>query len=271
MSTQYEHPAFPQPDDPACSLWRYLDVGKFVWFARWKRILMPAATQLGDPLEGTLPGGDLAWWQEQLQKSSPERRRVVAHNQRVIANFAAEFRGLYFVSCWTKNPDSPAMWRTYTASHEAVAITTSYDLLRRVLPSYVLLGLVRYISHRHDRVPTFNMLEYIMHKDVSFAFENEVRAVALQPARDEDGLSDFLEHLFEREDDAGFHVFAPPVDVSTLVCRVVLHPRASNAFTQDVSGLCAEHGLPLPEPSGVADYDAVQDRGGTAEFGRPRL
>ena len=40
------------------------------------------------------------------------------------------------------------------------------------------MGVVRYIDYATGRPPSMNMIEYIMHKDTYYSFEQEVRAVA---------------------------------------------------------------------------------------------
>jgi hypothetical protein len=38
-----------------------MDAGKFEWLVEHGRLFMPTAEQLGDPLEGTAPDGELRW------------------------------------------------------------------------------------------------------------------------------------------------------------------------------------------------------------------
>ena len=247
----YVHPAFPQPENQDCILWRYIDLWKFEWLASWCRLLMPAARCLGDPLEGTRPGGDIRWWDRQVASTcSPERRRVAVHNHRFISAAAAMVRESAFVSCWSMNArESLQMWSCYTTGPDSVAVCTTYGTLRRLLPKYVECGVVRYVEHPSARFPTFNIFEYVMHKDSQYRFENEARAVAFQPATGPQGLSEFRQHLFESETKPDFHVFAPPVDLGTLVTRVVLHPGATGDVADVVRQWCSERAIPAPVQS----------------------
>lgn len=251
MDDQYQHPAFPQPDDLNVNLWRYLDVEKFDWLVSCGRLFMPTADRLGDPLEGTRPDGDLEWWRRKAENATSEdQRRIIEQNLELLSRFAIAFRSNYYVSCWHMNQSENAkMWRCYTKSPSAVAIRTTYRELRASLPSYVEIGLVRYIDYATTRLPTFNMFDYIMHKDICYSFEREVRAVALQPATAELGLSHFEQHFFQKEESPKFHVFAPPVDVATLLHEAILHPDATPTFGETVRELCSEASLPNPKPS----------------------
>jgi hypothetical protein len=84
----YRHPAFPQPDCPHATLWRYMDGWKFEWLLGWRRLYMARADQLGDRLEGTSPAGHRQWWlQQQAQATDDAERAIIQRNERFLASF----------------------------------------------------------------------------------------------------------------------------------------------------------------------------------------
>jgi hypothetical protein len=216
---------------------------------------MPAAHFLGDPLEGTVPAGTIEWWRDQAASAtSKEQRRVILKNHKLLSALAAAFRSHYYVSCWHMNAvESKKMWQCYTKGHEAVAVKTSYRALRACLPAYVEIGMVRYIDYANERLPTLNMFEYITHKNIRYCFEREVRAVALQPATDELGKSHFQERHFESETKKGFLVFAPDIDIRSLIHGVVLHPESNRKFAERIREMSTSAGLPEPLPSSFSN------------------
>lgn len=139
----YIHPAFPQPDDESISIWRYMDFNKFEWIVNNKRLFMPCANRLGDPFEGTTPGGDLQWWLRKAENAnSTEQKRIIEHNCKSISHMAQNFRDHYYVSCWHINEfENYAMWKCYTNSTNAVAVRTTYKALRGILHGDVEMGL----------------------------------------------------------------------------------------------------------------------------------
>jgi hypothetical protein len=228
-----------------------MDISKFEWLVTNGRLFMPSANRLGDPLEGTLPAGELEWWKREAANAvTAEKRTIIEYNRSFLSRMAKTFRDHYYVGCWHMNPhENRAMWESYTTSSEAVAVKTSYAALRAALPAYVEMGVVRYIDYASGRLPSMNMLEYIMHKDIYYGFEQEVRAVGTPPAIKELGLEDFTANHFELEAIPGFLVYAPFVDMGKLIEGVVLHPSASDTFTQRIVDLCATHKLSPPEQS----------------------
>ena len=141
------------------------------------------------------------------------------------------------------------MWGCYSGHVESVAIWTSYEALRDLLPSHVQMGIVRYIDYATARLPTVNMFEYIMHKNIGYSFEQEVQAVAFPPAVPELGADEFHADLFELEAAPGFIVYAPSVDLTRLIQGLFLHPDASPDFEAQIVELCARSGLSRPDNS----------------------
>jgi hypothetical protein len=250
----YCHPAFPQPDSPDTQLWRYLDAFKFRWLVEYGRLYMPNTKDLGDDiLEGTTPKGEIAWWKDEAkQADSQELKHVFEHNFRLISSFAEKFRDNYFVSCWHMSDDeSKAMWAKYTATHEAVAVKTSYSNLRSCLPEHVLAGCVRYIDYNTARLGSLNLFEHITHKDLEYEYENELRAVAFRPPDEAADSEHFRSHFFEREDTPGCLVFAPPINPKCLIETIIVHPDASTCFWDEVVSISEAHGLVRPVRSAL--------------------
>lgn len=242
------HPSFPQPNDTSQVIWRYMDSDKFEFMMEEGRLFMPTAENLGDPREGSTPLGEIEWWEREAQNATTdEQRATVAHNRAFCAYFAQNFRPRYYVLCWHMNShENYSMWRCYTKTKRAVAIKTSYSSLRAAMPIEALMGVIRYIDYSNDRLPFGNMFEYIMHKDITFRYEAEVRAIVTLPPNDKLGLQKFLEDHFVLTADPNFRVYAPQIDVTSLIDGVVLHPEASKTYAEKVRKLCIAKGLPAP-------------------------
>jgi hypothetical protein len=242
------HPAFPPPATEDAALWRYMNTAKFEWLVTERRLYMPSVAQFPDRLEGMTPGGHTLWWEQQIAGAASEQDRAIAtRNHAFLEEIAARWRQHYYVSCWHVNDAVNArMWPAYTTSTEAVAIRTSYRLLRASLPPFVEIGMVRYIDYRSADLPSMNILQRITHKDLRFDFEEELRAVAMRPASHEPWQAEFDGSLFESEAAPDVHIYAPEVEVRRLIEEVVLHPQASDEFAMRMKEQCARHGLPAP-------------------------
>lgn len=246
----YQHPAFPQPQDLNAAIWRYMGIDKFESLVATQTLYMARADLLGDAYEGTTPRGELAMWRQVADSAKDESERATAENNREqLSEYAEVFRQSYYVSCWHMAEDeNVAMWERYVKTPESVAIKTAYSLLRGQLQRMVVeMGVVRYIDYEKQALPSINLLERITHKRHFFRDEREVRAVVC--AMDQGKVGQTYIHPHLTPDRRGF---TPPIDTRQLIGAVVLHPEASDAFAARVSELCLASGLPAPTPSGLA-------------------
>lgn len=249
------HPSFPQPSDPDALLWRYMDGGKFEWLVSHRRLYVPRADHLGDDLEGTTPGGEINYWRNLYEEATTdEQRATIVHNRSFFAEMSQKLRTWYFVSCWHMNDhENNVMWGSYTSTHDAVAIRTTYSTMRKVLPEYLFAGAVRYIDYETSRFGAgpdmANMFEWIMHKELCFAGEREVRFIAVPPHGRDELMKEFSSCVLATTKVPDVPFYAPPIDLQSVVQEIVLHPDATRAFVDRMKALASAHGLPEPRKS----------------------
>jgi hypothetical protein len=249
------HRAFPQPSDSNAVIWRYLDDYKFIWLLEERRLWMSSTDQLKDSLEATTPRGDLvAWSKLAADELDEEKGKIISDNRTKLSAYAAHFKPSYYVSCWHLNDhENWRMWERYTKGPNAVAIRTTLPLFRRSLSPSIGIGIVGYIDYSTEHLPTsLNMFEYIMHKNITFSFEQELRAVACELMPFGDVEQTQQNHFFVSENNPDLRICAPPISVLELVQAVVLHPAATIDFSEAVAKLCNQSGLGAPTPSSLA-------------------
>lgn len=248
MIEQVHHPSFRWPANSDAAIWRYMTAEKFEWMVDEGRLFMPSVARLGDPLEGTQPKGDLDWWCSLADRAISEKERhTIENNRQLISRFVAAFRTRYYVSCWHLNESiNPEMWRLYADNPESVAVQTTFVKLRAALPAYIDIGMVRYIDYAVGRSPTFNIFEYITHKNQLYEPERELRAVAMHPVVDGFDQQHFRTNHFKTATNPAIRIFAPPIKVAALVEAVFIHPEAPGHYVKGVRFLCQEHRLPIP-------------------------
>jgi hypothetical protein len=245
-----QHSAFPQPADPHVTIWRYMDIAKFADIVTHRRLYMARADLLGDEHEGTTPVAELEYWHLLAENAqTDEQRRIIQGNRDQLSDFAREFRPTYYVSCWHMSPDENiAMWERYVKSNDAVAIRSTFSTLRSLLDRTVIqVGVVRYMDYGACRIPSFNLMELIMHKRHFFRDEQEVRAVVWSMAPEHIRR----EHVdpFLTADRAGF---LAPINPKALIQSVVLHPKATPGAAAQTAELCRSCTLPQPVASRIS-------------------
>jgi hypothetical protein len=152
-------------------VWRYLSFFSFVELVHTNKLRFHRADKFKDPLEGTFTAREWAERQAKGRLSNLERLTML-------------MRQFSFVSCWRQGEEeSSAMWELYNRGEGTVAIKSTVGQLKEILrsrPQMSCVGSVKYINrstHAEEEVGQ----SIVFRKDRSYDFENEVRAVILDP------------------------------------------------------------------------------------------
>jgi hypothetical protein len=163
------HLSFPQPEDGAVKVWRYLDLARLISLLMSEKLLLTRVNLLKDEFEGSITRGVYDAW----KAANPI-------NAKQLAAFRPLLRGMVYVSCWhANNAESEAMWRLYCGDREGIALRTSYERLDRALPRDAFIGKVTYVDYAEGggMVNDANSLTPLMHKRAAFEHEREIRVL----------------------------------------------------------------------------------------------
>ena len=248
MPADTTHPSFPQPNDQNTPIWRYMSFERFRLMIESRRLYVPSANDLGDPLEGSVPGGELAVWNDHLaQAQTKEAVSIIDHNRVLTGHAVRQWRDASYVSCWNLGQhESYTMWRAYAPSADSVVIRSTYAKLRDALPDYVHLGRVRYVDYRMAKFEgQWNALNHIMHKDVFYRHEDEVRAVLNALRVISEGKGDEDIGMVE-DSETHKRAYKPAVDFTHLLDGIVLHPDVTTDVAREITSFCQDRNLPRP-------------------------
>jgi len=125
------HVAYPQPDDLAATVWRFMDLAKLVSLLERRELFLPSVEILGDPHEGSMPlpsaeARDAMFEEAEklLEGAEPkEIRKLLGEAMNSNKRFMERLRRFTYVSCWHMNEhESEAMWRLYCTGRSGVAV-----------------------------------------------------------------------------------------------------------------------------------------------------
>jgi hypothetical protein len=86
--------------------------------------------------------------------------------------------------------ESAAIWKFYARSNEAVAIQSTYDLLRSCVPANTYVGEVQYIDYETGYLAEDHVFRPYVHKRLFFEHERELRAMIYIRSDDLNELSE---------------------------------------------------------------------------------
>ena len=127
------------------------------------------------------------------------------------------------------------MWDLYAKTNEAVAIETTYQKLKNVLPKKVFLGLVKYIDYESEWLPEGNSFYPFTHKRKSFEHEKEVRAVIQELPSNEKGIE-----VGKQNNQLGVSV---PIALNDLIATIHVAPTAPAWLAELVTEVSIKYDL----------------------------
>ena len=163
-------------------IWRYMNIEKLEELLESNTLIFTALNQFPDQYEGhnTLIGEILSQIQSDAAKLAVSFEHLVA----------ATIRESSFVNCWTRGrAENAAFWEIYGKRGTTVAIRSTYNQLRSLLPREYVIGQVKYVDYNSspgfsvaDSDSEFPFFEYVYHKRLEYSYENEIRAARIPRA-----------------------------------------------------------------------------------------
>lgn len=144
-----------------------MDFAKFTSLLTTGRLFLARADRLGDPLEGSFP-----------------RKSIEARLARQTIGNESEFKKAMqqhvYINCWHANEvESAAMWRIYSDSKRAIAVTTTAQRLYNALPERCFIGKVHYINFDTEAIPDIGYIQMpFFYKRKSFEHERRFASLA---------------------------------------------------------------------------------------------
>lgn len=211
-----EHPSFNTPTDDTV-IYRYMSFTKYAALLDKQALYFSSATDFEDGFEGS---------------TGP----AVAPNLQSL--WMRRMKQFILISSWQQaEHESLAMWKIYLNSDEGIALKTTVGKLKEALQKSsrpVHVGTVSYVDYEKEKIPTDNIFAPYLYKQLSFAYEQECRAI-LNLMPDQSGN-------FPLTDDDNF----APVDINLLAEEIIISPFAAEWFGDLVKSVSKKFNLSQP-------------------------
>lgn len=212
------HPNLIEPVADA-TLWRYLDIAKFLHLLDTSSLFFTRLTNFSDPYEGHMTKGTLETLLKIPDKITDEERQQREKSIRQNVEFFIKHRPLLCASCWHENgTESAAMWNQYAGTGQGLAIRTTFTRFKEAFSPAkieVSAGMVKYVDYNTHNLDPKNIFNFGILKRHSFEHERELRALIMDPS-----------------DSPGVYV---NIDLDTLIESVVVSPGSPSWFNDVVT------------------------------------
>ena len=144
------HPEFTAPESDETTIWRYMDLAKFLSVLDKSALYFVRLDKLVDfdPFEGYYPKTNILFEQLSYQQLPEECKsdngfkdeaffEAYKKARKKARSFAKSNREVTFVNCWhAQAHESAAMWSQYLKSQDGIAIQSTYKKLIDSLAGY---------------------------------------------------------------------------------------------------------------------------------------
>lgn len=240
---------YPEKPDNGTTIWRYMDLGKFISLIQTNQLWFSHTSKFDDPYEGRYSKAVA----EEIQKE----KWGIENPSDEDSEFFIEDDADDYVSCWNmKDSQSVALWELYVGENNGVAIKSTVEDLKRAiveLPEEQLehqmeFGEVEY--HITGEEPRGYYAPIFTKRDI-FGFEQEYRAVLTVF----DSLDDVEIDGVKIKPNVGIGL---EIDPNTLINEVYISPGASGYLQDVVERLQSDYGPNYSvEKSTVFDHPLV--------------
>ena len=201
-------------------LWRYMPVRYFYDLLEQRALFFTRLMfyHRTDAFEGALQYGVSKLHEQVVREKGGDAQEFLQARER----FVKKFLNVVLVNCWHERAyESRPMWDRYGEKSGAVAIVTTFERLKRSLPSQVDVGHVDYLDPASDEIINHSAdpSHRAFQKRREFEDEREVRGVIFDWP--EHGPKPDEEIPIEPGTEIGYHV---SVDLDCLLQRVVISP-----------------------------------------------
>jgi len=234
-----EHPDFKTPDDKT-PIWRYLNFSKLVSLLEYSSLFFPSVLKLAedDPYEGSYARGNIDYdpmGDPVLKAAGPQVIASIQKMREESRKFVKEkCRKIFYVNSWYINEhDSAAMWKCYAEHEDGIAIQSTVGKLKEAVKDFseeIYISRISYIDYETSIISEGDLFSNFLCKRKSFEHERELRAV----------LANFK--LVESDTILPGGV-AVPVDVKTLIEKILISPTASSWVKDLVETIAIKYGL----------------------------
>lgn len=245
------------PGEINALIWRYMDFTKFISLLECEALFFSCIACLNDPFEGTMSArafDELKHISDDQELEIPTRVNIL-DGRLQLQKFV---RNNVYVNSWSVSEyESAALWNLYLSSTNGIVIQSRTERLMSCwkeeeakseandILEYIAINIVKmeYSDYRKEFVGWKSALDPIKTKRISFAHENELRAVIIdyEGVDNEKQSSENLREIgIEKMEVPGYYI---PVNLEKLIDNIYVAPTSDNWFYQLVCSVVKRYGL----------------------------
>lgn len=240
------------------TLVKYLDLTKFISLLQKESLFFCRLDKLEDKFEGTTADKNFdnriiverkmrkamrtMSSYENVEKTDPYNEESIMQSVRDQYEFESILKSRSCINCWNiGDKESAALWKIYSDFGKGIMIRTTVTKLEFSLSKAIediRVSEISYIDYKNDLMKDYNSFYPIIHKDIAYSYENEVRLIheIIRPIG--------WEYDWTKEEvEEGKYI---KTEIDILIDEIIIAPFAPSWYYMLIKDLCSKYNLVKP-------------------------
>lgn len=247
---------YPSKNSP---LVKYMDLTKFISLLNRKSLFFCRLDKLEDKFEGITASRNYDYRiathkalrkqmsnmpnYAKVERTDPNNMESIVQSVNEEYEFENKFKSLSCINCWNYfTQESAALWKIYSDFGKGLMIKTHLEKIELSLTNSteeMRVSEITYIDYKKEIMPDFNSFYPLIHKDISYSYEEEVRLVHVVPIPESGWEYDWR----KAEVQEGLYI---KTDLNILIEEVIVAPHAPKWYFELIEDLCLKYNLDKP-------------------------
>ena len=242
-------------DNP--TLVKYLDLTKLLSLLQREALFFCRLDKLEDKFEGTtakpnyesrlkvekdIRGVMTETFNATAEKTDPNNEQSILNSVKEYYDWENKLRSLNCINCWNYgDKESAALWKIYSDFGKGIMLKSKLNNIELSLSNAsedIRVSEITYIDYEKDLMPDYNSMFPIIHKDVAYSYEEEIRFI-------HEIIPPFgWEHDWTKEEvEDGKYI---KTDINILIDEIIIAPFAPEWYYNLIKELCVKYNLNKP-------------------------
>lgn len=220
------------------TLWRYMDLPKFLNLITDSSLFFARSDKFTDKLEGEMTEFSKMIMMEELRAANFPYQIRNLHSDNAD-EYIKNLKQKTYISCWHLNQyESYTMWEAYAQGDYGIAVKSTVGNIRNCYKihdkSDIKHGKIQYIDHKKDSIPRSLPYFEFLKKSYVYKGEEEFRAIYMELG------SPHIELDNEKRSEYGLII---PIDLTVILDEVYVKGSAKPWFEKTLRSLLDNQGL----------------------------
>ena len=176
---------------------------------------------------------------DKVEKTDPDNDDSIRQSVKEYYDFENKLKSINCINCWNYDDhESAALWKIYSDFGKGIMLKSTLEQIENSFQNAsedIRVSEITYIDYSNDLMDDYNSIYPIIHKDLAYNYEKEVRFIhEIIP------LAGWDHDWSNEEVEEGKYI---KTDIDTLIDKIIIAPFAPTWYYDLIKDLCSKYEL----------------------------